>query len=862
MVNIQFSEDDDINFMGLNVFSHDFIHDFNTVKFGSRMSKISVEIDKLRESVIGRTIPGVAEPHVESPRAREPELAEEKKPTKSKAKTVTPLIEVEVAEEKKTSKSRAKSAKPILEEPEAVDSPEDNLPFEGLSDAVEFGRNEQADRVIRLLHSTDIPALSTCKDIFNAMEFLRGSEVRITRSRAHLIQQASALVDETKLYVVGSIKLKKKAKRGGRLTHPHARRSVRVPRHRINSAAIFKNESLKNEKGINTKRQTLRNVKRSFSSKHSVRSKNSLKTATIQNYDFHTSIEEAFSSVINEARSENLIDLANYFSFMGQLYLFFKDEKKSPFQTLKIDYIDDMLFMYLFCNSDQKKILNESKENTHLCLETMKMHYETKKGGMKMKGGENPKDFLFRIGGDMNFGLIYTIYSSGQDESAIDSETLLSLVEYVNGIYAEVTHDEDIKPFLKTNILRDLNKDMNNNLTPFLRVKDDPTSRNFLKYKAGVFKAICNLLIDNVFNILTDHTNKLEAKLNAPVEIGTLSPSQKNDVQMISIIVARGGLNFILPKNFARSSHNSLIMKEVEILSKIAQKSETAKRDFGTVDGRLKDAFIEYALTIDENRTLTEFDQIKDVVTKLKRGKGKIAVVNNAASKEILAELGIETPDIICPTSSVVDAMGSIGSCYGTIPAARKEYNNMSFKLMGPNPNNLYEGETELTNNNKNVKITFGATFNDFYLPDVEVNIDITTPKIVTLSANTTLKSVINKVLSIWNRVYENKVGMSESEIWGLFESKMLFVELVSCGAVKSVGDFFQEINSVAENGGYKNTIAKINEKYRIGVNGDQPSGVRAGYILLKATNGVNLNSMAGYIGEGDSSIMILRKKS
>jgi vacuolar-type H+-ATPase subunit I/STV1 len=48
MIDILFPEEQDAIFMGLNIFAHDFIHDFNTVKFSDRMAKIGSEIDKLR----------------------------------------------------------------------------------------------------------------------------------------------------------------------------------------------------------------------------------------------------------------------------------------------------------------------------------------------------------------------------------------------------------------------------------------------------------------------------------------------------------------------------------------------------------------------------------------------------------------------------------------------------------------------------------------------------------------------------------------------------------------------------------------------------------------------------------------------
>ena len=38
---------------------------------------------------------------------------------------------------------------------------------------------------------------------------------------------------------------------------------------------------------------------------------------------------------------------------------------------------------------------------------------------------------------------------------------------------------------------------------------------------------------------------------------------------------------------------------------------------------------------------------------------------------------------------------------------------------------------------------------------------------------------------------------------------------------------------------------------------GDQPSGVRAGFLLLKGVEGINQNAMGGYLAN-DNSVMII----
>ena len=77
---------------------------------------------------------------------------------------------------------------------------------------------------------------------------------------------------------------------------------------------------------------------------------------------------------------------------------------------------------------------------------------------------------------------------------------------------------------------------------------------------------------------------------------------------------------------------------------------------------------------------------------------------------------------------------------------------------------------------------------------------------------------------------------------------------------MKGIGDFFQEINSTLENGGYNNINTNYFENHlRIGANGDQPSGIRAGFLLLNAVRGIHENAIAGYLAD-DNTIMISRQ--
>jgi hypothetical protein len=311
-----------------------------------------------------------------------------------------------------------------------------------------------------------------------------------------------------------------------------------------------------------------------------------------------------------------------------------------------------------------------------------------------------------------------------------------------------------------------------------------------------------------------------------------LSPEQKNDVQMFSVIVARGGLNYINKNN---SETNIVLEKELQILNQINSKEKVQ----GTIDRDIRKVFSEYATDYDSSRTLTSFNKIKDYINDTKYKNKLIKVINNAVNKDSLKKLEINDK-FICPTSSVVDAMGTTGNCYGDIE--NKEYYDMDFKIT--DGYNYYQGNTKLNDsiNPTSVTVSFSAKYNDFELPPVVIVIDITTTTVFTLSANNTFKKIIKTIIGIWENL-----PITDSK-WKSLETPKLFIELISNGAIKSVGDLFQEINSVVEMGGYSKYIPGFDEQLRIGAMGDQPSGVRAGYLLLTAKSGIHPNSIAGYI--------------
>ena len=83
----------------------------------------------------------------------------------------------------------------------------------------------------------------------------------------------------------------------------------------------------------------------------------------------------------------------------------------------------------------------------------------------------------------------------------------------------------------------------------------------------------------------------------------------------------------------------------------------------------------------------------------------------------------------------------------------------------------------------------------------------------------------------------------------------------------KSLGDYLQELNIVAENGGYVGSIVSdpldevaLPSAGRFGFSNDRPSGVRLVLLLLFGKSGINDKSFGGYLTEKGHYLIGIRK--
>jgi hypothetical protein len=553
-------------------------------------------------------------------------------------------------------------------------------------------------------------------------------------------------------------------------------------------------------------------------------------------------------------------ELVRYFKFMKTLYLYYEDESKNPYTIFNNIHIENALILYLL---DTKNVAIKDS-NIHFILESLQLQYMLRFNKDKIKGGgpqdiqtyieESFADIFFVI---LEAGTIESIYSDYDSVTANDSlkQKIQTLIERVNS-------DTDT-----LNILNRKNYDMHigsiESKYANYKIMVGRGDRKTVIAKKDFVSACINLL-KYIYNTVIQHIESLNAKINAEISKSaskSLSAEQKEGPQMILVTVAKGGKEYILANlDKTHPDYNTALETECGIVDLV---SSSKKFTSDTIDDKIKDAFITYAKKFQPDKILKSLTAIGEVIKEKKKRLNVIAI-NNAAT-DALNDVGIDKDKHICPTSSVCDAQGSFGSCPANkLPKkTNREFYPMDFKIKNRDESIFYHGRTELRNKGKitEVKITFSSEVNDFFLPEVQIDIDITEKHAINvLGANESYKELLNTIVSIWARIFKKKprYELSPNMLWEALQRDTVFIEFVSAGAVKSVGDLFQEVNSVAQFSGYdsrritqknelKNLTNKINGEFRVGANGDRPSGVRAGYILLKSISGINDKAMAGY---------------
>lgn len=780
---IVFDDDDDMVFLGENIFGHDFIHDFNTANFSERLAKIGSRIDAIQKYFV---LTGGGN---------------------------------------------------LLQRGEDHDDQDPNIPEEELLEHQGF--DLQDDAILRIREKIKFVQQTTMM-------------TRSKTSNIEALQNALNLVHETKLFVMGFFN-----------TQPHNTyfgflRGVPVVGPVLgvfgdDGSVGSKVSSLLKKGGRETimmeqdPRITAETMpgKMDYNVKpiHNVKGKI---TNRISSDKFHKSFYEcvrnAFDCAIND--EQNSPELKAYFEFMKKIYLCYENTSIHPFKAFNNTYITEAMLVYIIdkteVDTDDKihNVLNSLAEPEEITIpETFEID-----GGKKMIGGvratlEVIESLKNKIADECDelFGDLAIINEPFFDELVTRAENYHNEIQRIkNG------DNNDLNNFVaKMKRAKSYNDLINKNNLLARTSLTARTRPNMVKELPSFLRAYIVNDIHNSIDKFLDRQDQILARFNA--DTGPLTNVQKHNVQQISCIVAAGALDFIGEGGGDRD--HSLLEKQEELLQNIV-----SRKGIGTADAHILQAFKDYVGAGNYLSNETEMNSAMSVV-RTTFNQGQIRAINNAASKA-LTNIGIRSNQIYCPNSSIVDAMGTFGSCSGT-NNVRENYST-TFTLRNRSGTKYYNGNSIYNDANRTLLVNYSAQINNFNLPYVEKKIDLRSTKHVTVfSANTTFMSVIDKILKIWlDNIPMGEVLPSPETFWGLLGERHVYADLVSIGSLKSVGDLYQEINSTALNGAYTITDANVARSFRIGAMGDQPSGVRAGFILKNASSGTHPTAMAGYFDQ------------
>ena len=187
--------------------------------------------------------------------------------------------------------------------------------------------------------------------------------------------------------------------------------------------------------------------------------------------------------------------------------------------------------------------------------------------------------------------------------------------------------------------------------------------------------------------------------------------------------------------------------------------------------------------------------------------------------------------EIKCPKTSILDSQGTFGSCSGGSSSKGYIRNNQEINIT--DVEGLFEFNIGITQSGNKTVMEYYSIYNTFTISDCVVEAVIQNNLLNILSANNTFKDIINELEKCW---WENR-GIID---WRLFEynpNNNKLIKLIRIASRKMMGDFGQELTAITDNGGF---TTKLDWNNILLTNGDQPSTVRAGYMLLNNNGGVN----------------------
>ena len=554
-------------------------------------------------------------------------------------------------------------------------------------------------------------------------------------------------------------------------------------------------------------------------------------------------IANAFDTIIRDVPelNEDGTNIKKVFEFMKQIFLSFDIPNISPLEKFNNSIITETTSMYIINNYNEMEQKISKEQNIYKGGNVRKIQF-------KDINDETKTQFDKAIT-EIKKTILYSFYIG--TEEITEKITEKNYEDHYN-IYANFIYKNSeilnkiIGEKRKISMETDITDKHNNNMAILNNHNSKRRSgRNIQIYIKNVIVSINNYIFDTIISTYEDIKNKSQSIPKSKVtdkkgvKSVNITSEQKDVVRRISTIVAT---------KILQATGEPKIITDEDLNNQISILNNYSKGTAYNVDEQLINHFNKYNENVN---VITKTDTITNNIIKT---KGKVRVINNAVTEAVKTKID---PYVICPTSSVCDAMGNFGSCLNP-DKNKKEYYNTDFIITYNEGINNYYGSSFIRKKDftEELTIIYGFNLNNLSIYHAPKVLKIDEYRIV-LSANATFKTVINKIIEIWksSKIKPNK----PEDLWSMLNNDALFESIITLGSLKAIGDIFQEIQSTLNNAGYLNPPNNIgfNNKPTYGLMGDRPSGMRIFKLLKDASNQAMLltNVCGGYVGETNSLI-------
>ncbi len=399
----------------------------------------------------------------------------------------------------------------------------------------------------------------------------------------------------------------------------------------------------------------------------------------------------------------------------------------------------------------------------------------------------------------------------------------------------------------------------------------------------------------NINNIWLDGISKIKKELtkfpNINIDEGDdiLSKSLPKPAQEVVNSLLRnickyvGGVaNKVSQTDDLATDTDNIYSKQAKLITNVANDEKSP----GTIDAPLFNTFVNYCKRNHTDKaaifkTLNSYDDIRLMynATNIINIVNNALTVKNSSNMRIIDALEkISTPvnsksikkgkkpvtgdtstgnrvfKIICPITSIIDAQGSFGSCAKGTGASNFIKNNLNISIetdtvTGSATKFSYNMSLNHKQNGK-TRLEYTLQAGGFVLPAVQIDVTIGKGLCQILSANNTFEQALTYLEQI--TPYNTSINFAD-----MVKNANHMREIITRLSRKFMGDFGQELNVITTKCGQIGTTTNCpTDQHYLLADGDRPSFVRSGLLMLSADSGINENSGVWYMAQGGGIIL------